>query len=154
VSVSAGESYARAPFAAATASGTDQLLARETPSRIARPSPKTGARSRRGLISAPDSHHPPGEGQKALPNEQPETSVRRGFEQADSEDAYHRSVAMEPSPILVAIREDLARLEAAAAASTRLAEEAMAELYPLLTAAQDALGELAEALERRAGATG
>ena len=56
---------------------------------------------------------------------------------------------MEASPILVAIREDLARLEAAAAASPPLDEQAMADLYPLLTAAQDALGKLAEALQRR-----
>lgn len=54
---------------------------------------------------------------------------------------------MELSPILVAIREDLARLGAAAAGVGALDEQALAELYPLLTAAQDALGELAEALE-------
>jgi len=54
---------------------------------------------------------------------------------------------MEPPPILVAIREDLARLEAAAAGVGALDEQALAELYPLVTAAQDALGELAEALE-------
>ena len=59
------------------------------------------------------------------------------------------AMAMDPSPVLVAIREDLARLDAAAAASPPLDEQAMAELYPLLTAAQDALGELAEALEQR-----
>jgi hypothetical protein len=52
--------------------------------------------------------------------------------------------------VLLAIREGLARLEAAAATSPPLDEKAMAELYPLLTAGQDALGELAEALERRA----
>jgi hypothetical protein len=59
---------------------------------------------------------------------------------------------MEPSPVLVAIREDLARLEAAAATSPPLDEQAMADLYPLLAAAQDAIGELAEALERRTAA--
>jgi hypothetical protein len=37
-------------------------------------------------------------------------------------------MAMEPSPVLVAIREDLARLETAAAASPPLDEQAMAEL--------------------------
>jgi hypothetical protein len=35
---------------------------------------------------------------------------------------------MEPSPVLVAIREDLGRLEAAAATSPPLDEQAMAEL--------------------------
>ena len=50
-------------------------------------------------------------------------------------------MATDPSPVLVAIREDLARLEAAAATSPPLDEQAMAELYPLLTAAQDALGD-------------
>jgi hypothetical protein len=60
-------------------------------------------------------------------------------------------MAMEQSLILVAIREDLARLEAAAAALGPPVDEAtLAELYPLLTAAQDAIGELAEALEQRA----
>jgi hypothetical protein len=44
-------------------------------------------------------------------------------------------VAMEPSPVIVAIREDLARLEAAAALGPPLDDEAMAELYPLLAAA-------------------
>ena len=52
---------------------------------------------------------------------------------------------MEPSPVLVAIREDLARLEAATALASPLDDEAMAELCPLLAAAQDAIGELAEA---------
>jgi hypothetical protein len=44
-------------------------------------------------------------------------------------------MAMEPSPVVVAIREDLARHEAAAAASPPLDEQAMAEPYPLLAAA-------------------
>jgi hypothetical protein len=39
--------------------------------------------------------------------------------------------------VLLAIREGLARLEAAAAASPPLDEQAMAELYPLLTAGSD-----------------
>ena len=56
---------------------------------------------------------------------------------------------MEPSPILVVIREDLARLEAAAAQAEPLDDRALAELYPLIAAAQDALGELAEAIEER-----
>jgi hypothetical protein len=55
---------------------------------------------------------------------------------------------MEPSPVIVAIREDLARLERAAALSSALDEQAVAEIYPLLIAAQDAIAELAEALER------
>jgi hypothetical protein len=38
----------------------------------------------------------------------------------------------------------LARLEAAAALGPRLDDEALAELYPQLAAAQDALGRLAE----------
>ena len=59
-------------------------------------------------------------------------------------------MAIEPSPVLVAIREDLARLEAAAALGPPLDDQAMAELYPLLAAAQDAIGALAEALEMRA----
>jgi hypothetical protein len=59
-------------------------------------------------------------------------------------------MAMEQSLILVAIREDLARLEAAAALGPPVDEATLAELYPLLAAAQDAIGELAEALERRA----
>jgi hypothetical protein len=58
---------------------------------------------------------------------------------------------MEPSPILVAIREDLARLERAAGLSSALDEQAVAEIYPLLIAAQDAIAELAEALERLGG---
>jgi hypothetical protein len=41
-------------------------------------------------------------------------------------------------------------LEAAAALGRPVDEATLAELYPLLTAAQDAIGELAEALERRA----
>ena len=57
---------------------------------------------------------------------------------------------MEQSLILVAIREDLARLEAAAALGPPVDEATLSELYPLLTAAQDAIAELAEALERRA----
>jgi hypothetical protein len=61
---------------------------------------------------------------------------------------------MEPSPVLVAIREDLARLEAAAALASPLDDEAMADLYPLLAATQDALGALAEALERSSAAEG
>jgi hypothetical protein len=60
---------------------------------------------------------------------------------------------MEPFPVLVAIREDLARLEAAAALGPPLADQAMAERYPLLAATQDAIGELAEALERRGPAS-
>jgi hypothetical protein len=44
-------------------------------------------------------------------------------------------MAMEPSPVLVAIREELARLESAAALGPPLDDEAMAELYPLLAAA-------------------
>jgi hypothetical protein len=43
---------------------------------------------------------------------------------------------MEPSPILVAIREDLARLEAAAAAGLHaLGEAQLPGLYPLVAAA-------------------
>jgi hypothetical protein len=59
-------------------------------------------------------------------------------------------VELGPSPVLVAIREDLARLEAAAALGPPFDDQAMAELYPLLTAA-DAIGELADALDWRAG---
>jgi hypothetical protein len=55
---------------------------------------------------------------------------------------------MEPSPILVAIREDLARLEAAAAGVRSLDEAGLAELYPLVTAGPGCARELAEALER------
>jgi hypothetical protein len=50
--------------------------------------------------------------------------------------------------VLIAIREELARLEAAAAALP-FDEQAMAELYPLLAAAQQALGELAAAKKSR-----
>jgi hypothetical protein len=46
-------------------------------------------------------------------------------------------MALESWPVVLAIREDLARLEAAAAASPPLDEQAMAELYPLLTAGSD-----------------
>jgi hypothetical protein len=42
---------------------------------------------------------------------------------------------LEPSPILVAIREDLARLEAAAAGIHSLDESQLTELYPLVAAA-------------------
>jgi hypothetical protein len=49
---------------------------------------------------------------------------------------------MEPCRILVAIREDLARLRGTGAA---LDDAAIAELYGLLTTARDALGELPEA---------
>ena len=58
---------------------------------------------------------------------------------------------MEPSPMPLAIREDLARLERAAALSSALDEQAVAEIYPLLISAQDAIAELAEALERLGG---
>jgi hypothetical protein len=44
---------------------------------------------------------------------------------------------MEPSPVLVAIREDLARLEAAAALEPPLDDQAMAGLHPLIAAAQE-----------------
>jgi hypothetical protein len=72
-----------------------------------------------------------------------ETHSRRPAE--SSPDAYvvsgranpgrERHMAMEQSLILVAIREDLARLEAAAALGPPVDEAALAELYPLLTAA-------------------
>jgi hypothetical protein len=42
---------------------------------------------------------------------------------------------LDPSPILVAIRDDLARLEAAAACIHSLDEAQLAELYPLVAAA-------------------
>lgn len=45
---------------------------------------------------------------------------------AETDGAYHPAMAMEPSPVLVAIREDLARLEAAAAASPPLDERVVA----------------------------
>jgi hypothetical protein len=51
---------------------------------------------------------------------------------------------MEPSPVLVTIREDLARRERAAALSSAV-HRRLAEIYPLLIAAQDAIAELAEA---------
>jgi hypothetical protein len=47
---------------------------------------------------------------------------------------------MEPFPVLVAIREDLARLEAAAALGPPLDGQAMAERYPLLPRRRTRLG--------------
>jgi hypothetical protein len=50
--------------------------------------------------------------------------------------------------VLIAIREDLARLETVAALSPPLDSHAMIALYPASVAAQEALGRPADELER------
>jgi hypothetical protein len=62
-------------------------------------------------------------------------------------------MALELSPVLVAIREGPGPARGSGGDESA-AKAVMAELYPLLVAAQDALGELAEALERRASSEG
>jgi hypothetical protein len=55
---------------------------------------------------------------------------------------------MEPSPVLVAIREDLAAWKQLLRSGGR-GDRAMAELHPLVAAALDATGELAEEFGKR-----
>lgn len=60
-----------------------------------------------------------------------------------------RSPTVEPNTILASLSPEPRRLEASAALTFPLDESETLELYPTLVAAQEALGRLADALERR-----